>query len=50
MLIAAGVVTPGMPESTSKQELFKGRHFDQDINLFPVPSYQAFKSPQKLKL
>jgi len=36
-------VTPGMTEPTSAQDLFKGRHFDQEIIVLCVRWYLAFK-------
>src|SRR6266436_2252104 len=39
----ANAVTPGMTEPTSAQDLFKGRHFDQEIIALCVRWYLAFK-------
>jgi len=36
-------ITPGMTEPTSAQDLFKGRHFDQEIIILCVRWYLAFK-------
>ena len=39
----AHAVTPGMTEPTSAQDLFKGRHFDQEIIILCVRWYLTFK-------
>jgi hypothetical protein len=36
-------ITAGMTEPTSVQDLFKGRHFDQDIIILCVRWYITFK-------